>query len=245
MSEAMHASIVQAMCCVMAGVEAIRKSGWNEHGKYKFASTDDVYAAVIRLMAENGLVCIPLEDMCEVKRFEVPLKENRNLVRDKDGNIVMTQSQWVHARYSFLWATSEATWRHPDNNRTLYIQVNGPQTFQAIESFLVKQHLRGVFKLPTGDMDLDASAQEDVVDESLPSREPAKRKSSSGAKKDGTTETFNEIRKSIGNAHSLDMLKQVPILFKDEWASMPDRWNVVLNEEYDDRMETLAAKESA
>jgi hypothetical protein len=245
MSEPMHPSIVQAMAAVMAGIEAVKKSGWNDHGKYKFATTDDVYAATIRLMADNLLVCLPMEEMCKVKRFDAPLKEKGSVVRDKDGNVVMTQVQWVHARYSFLWSTPQGTWTHPKAKRTIFIQVSGPQTFAAIESYLQKQYLRGVFKLPTGDMDLDASAQDDTEDTFAPVDLAAKRKSSSSAKKDGTTERFNEIKNAIAAANSIDMLRQVSILFMREWAEMPIGWNRLLNDDYQAKEEALAARESA
>lgn len=62
MTETIHASIVQAICKVQSGMEAVKKSQRNAHGGYMFASTDDIYAEVCRRMADAQLVIIPLEE---------------------------------------------------------------------------------------------------------------------------------------------------------------------------------------
>src|SRR5262245_7457403 len=112
-------SIVKAISRIQVSVEAIGKSQRNNHGGYQFASTDDIYAGVTRKMGEVGLVIVPLETKHEIVKVE------------KDGKTV----QWLHACFSFVLATEDATWEHPSCRRSLYIQVTGPQTHQAAQSY--------------------------------------------------------------------------------------------------------------
>ena len=158
-------SIVQAICQIMVTVEAVKKSQRNQHGGYNFASTDDIYAAVTRKMGEVGLVLLSLEDRCEIKRIE------------KDGKT----AQWAHMEFSFILATTRDTWTDARAKRTLYIQVTGPQTFQAAQSYVEKAYLRSLLKLPTGDMDLDSMPQADNEDDQIALVGGKKRKSSAEA----------------------------------------------------------------
>lgn len=133
--------IVKAVCAVQATLEAVKKSQNNQHGGYKFASTDDIYAAVTQKMGQVGLVCLPLEEEAKIERHQ-----------NKDGKDV----PWLRVVYNFVLATEEASWLDERNRRTLLIQITGPQTFQAALSYCEKSYLRALFKIPTGDMDLDA-----------------------------------------------------------------------------------------
>ena len=45
-------SIVKAVCAVQTTVDAVKKSQENKHGGYKFASTDDIYAATSQKMGK-------------------------------------------------------------------------------------------------------------------------------------------------------------------------------------------------
>ncbi len=233
MTDQIHGSIVQAICQVQSGLGAVKKSQKNFHGNYMFASTDDIYAEVCRRMAESGLVVLPLEEDAEIVRIEKT---------DKDGKPV-TQ-QWAHMVFSFVLATSEATWTDKRSKRTLYIQVTGPQTFQAAQSYAEKAYLRSLFKIPTGDMDLDSLAQGDTEESQSALNGKAKRKSSYGAKKDGaTTELFNEIRREIAASINADHLKHLRgEVYAEDWATMPVKWVELLDHEYEDRMDTFNAE---
>jgi len=214
------ASIVRAICQVQVTVEAVKKSQRNQHGGYHFASTDDIYAATTRKMGEVGLVPLALEERAEIKRVE------------KDGKTV----QWMHAEYSFVLATETDTWTHPNLKRTLYIQVTGPQTFQAAQSYVEKAFLRSLFKLPTGDMDLDSMPQAETEEDQNDLLAPRKRKSSSAAKKDGTDVVFNELRGAISGADGPADLAMIRRNNNNVWEQMPPRWRQILDAEYEDRM---------
>lgn len=218
------ASIVKAICQIKASLEAVKKTQRNQHGQYMFASTDDIYAALARKMGEVGLTLLALEDTAEVVRIE------------KDGKT----AQWLRCVFQFVIATETDTWSDPRARRTLYIQITGPQTFQAAQSYAEKAYLRSLFKLPTGDMDLDAMPQAETEEGQLAlAGQGGKRKSSSAAKKDGTADKFNEIRKAIADAPNADVLSQIPDLYADEIGTLPRAWVEIYEHEYEDRMEAL------
>lgn len=220
MTEQIHASIVKAICKVQLHIDAVKKSQKNVHGGYMFASTDDIYAEIMRRMADAGLVVMSLEEEAEIQRLE------------RDGKVV----QWAKMVFGFILATEEATWEDRRSKRTLYIQVTGPQTFQAAQSYAEKAYLRALFKIPTGDMDLDSIAHGDTEEDQAALNGKTKRKSSYSAKKDGvTTETFNEIRGHITSAYGdRTRLMEIKTLYAAEWQVMPSKWAQILDDEYED-----------
>ena len=226
----MPPSIVKAVCRVQATMGAVAKSTKNAHGGYMFSSADDIYAAVTRKLGEVGLMIMPLEELAETVRIE------------KDGKT----SQWLKAVFSFVLATEDATWHDPRSKRTLFIQVTGPQTFQAAQSYVEKAYLRSLFKIPTGDLDLDSMPQADTEEDQLAlAGNGSKRKSSSAAKKDGTDQLFNEINRHIEGAGDAEGLTFVRSTYADEWAKMPAKWSELLDHAYADRMESFGVVEAA
>ena len=221
MTEQIPSSIVQAICKIKANMAAVSKENDNRHGGYKYTSADDIYAALSRKMGDAGLLVLVQEDFCEIKRFE-----------GKDGKPV----QWAHMVFSFILATPEATWTDAKACRTLYIQVTGAQTFQAAQSYVEKAYLRSLFKIPTGDLDLDSLPQAANEDDMAKLTQPRKPKSSAQAKRDGTNETFNDIVRNIQSAATVEILEQIPVLFADEVATLPQRWHDLYEGEYETRM---------
>ncbi len=213
-------SIVQALCQIMVTVDAVKKSQRNQHGGYNFASTDDIYAAVTRKMGEVGLILLSLEDRCEIKRIE------------KDGKT----AQWAHMEFSFVLATTADTWTDQRAKRTLYIQVTGPQTFQAAQSYVEKAYLRSLLKLPTGDMDLDSMPQADNEEDQNDLLAPRKRKSSAAAKRDGTDVAFNELRGAISGADSPADLALIKRNNWSMWDTLPPAWRKIVDAEFEDKM---------
>lgn len=213
-------SIVQALCQIMVTVDAVKKSQRNQHGGYNFASTDDIYAAVTRKMGEVGLILLSLEDRCEIKRIE------------KDGKT----AQWAHMEFSFVLATTADTWTDQRAKRTLYIQVTGPQTFQAAQSYVEKAYLRSLLKLPTGDMDLDSMPQADNEEDQHDLLAPRKRKSSAAAKRDGTDVAFNELRGAISGADGPADLALIKRNNWSVWDTLPPAWRKIIDAEFEDKM---------
>jgi hypothetical protein len=221
--------IVKAVCRIMASIDAVKKSQRNGHGGYNYASTDDIYAELTRKMGEVGLLVLSLEDA-------TPEIINRDT---KDGKT----SQWAKFSFSFVLATEDATWSDPRSRRTLFIQITGAQSFQAAQSYAEKSYLRSLFKIATGDMDLDGLPQGDTEEDQVAlagnGNGKAKRKSSSAAKKDGTTEQFNELRGKIAKCDDADLLVSFRAAVSDTWEAMPSRWVEILDHEYADRLSDL------
>jgi hypothetical protein len=227
---AIPASIVKAICKIHASVDAVAKSQRNAHGGYQFASTDDIYAAITRKLGEVGMIIMPLETKHEIVKIE------------KEGKTV----QWLHACFSFVLATEDATWEHPSCRRSLYIQVTGPQTHQAAQSYAEKAFLRSLFKLPTGDMDLDSMPQGDTEEDQIAlNGNGKKRKSSAEGKRDGSVKRFNEIRAAIQNAASIDHMRQIKTLYAEDWEALPRAWADTLGEDYEVKMTEMEAQEAA
>lgn len=136
------ASIVAAIAAVMSTLEAVKKSNRNQHGGYNYASTDDIYAAITKKMGELRFVMLCLEESPpEIKTLT-----------GKDGKSV----QWMRICHLFVLATEKDTWTDPRLRRTLTLPLTGPQSFQAAQSYNEKSLLRSLFKIPTGDVDLDS-----------------------------------------------------------------------------------------
>lgn len=218
-------SIVQAVCRIQASLEAVKKTARNPHGGYLYASADDVYAALTRRMGEVGLMILPLEAESEIVRIE------------KDGKTV----QWLRVVYEFVLATPDATWSDPRSKRSLFVQITGPQSHQSAASYAEKAFLRSLFKIPSGDMDLDSMPQGDSEEDQIDMARPRKAKSSSSAKKDGTDVVFNELRGAISGADGPADLANIKKQTWATWQSMPERWRQILDEEFEDKMREFEA----
>lgn len=68
---------------------------------------------------------------------------------------------------------------------------------------------------------------------------PRQRKSSSGAKKDGTADTYNEIIAHIRGACDLEFLSQISDSYAQELAELPIRWSILLSQEYEQKWRDL------
>lgn len=229
--EQIPGSIVKAISAIRASIAAVSKSQYNKHGGYKFAGTDDIYAALTRKMGEVGLAVLGLEDFCEIKRFETT---------DKDGNPKV--SQWAHFQFSFVLATADATWTDKRFCRTLYIQVTGPQTFQSAQSYAEKALYRSLFSIPTGDMDLDSMPQADNEDDQVALSNRAPRKSSAEGKRDGSVKRFNDLRDKIYKADGPADLMQMRTANAEVWNTMPRAWAETLNEDYYVKMKAFGVE---
>lgn len=227
-------SIVKAICEIKRSLEAVAKTGRNGHGGYNFSSTDDIYAALARKMGQVGLVIMPLEEKCEIVRIDKT---------DKDGKPHTVQ--WLNVEYSFVLATDEDTWADNRSKRTLFIQITGPQTFQAATSYAEKAYLRSLFKIPSGDMDLDSMPEGETMEsQHALNGNGAKRKSSSAAKKDGTDKTYEALISAIKGATNAEVLQQIPELYCDEIATLPRQWHELYQHTYEDRMDEFRAVRS-
>jgi phage recombination protein Bet len=73
----------------------------------------------------------------------------------------------------------------------------------------------------------------------------APRKSAAESKRDGTADTFNEIRKEISEAISIEMLDHVISNRDDDLATMPRKWAQLVQDDYEVKAEALKKAEAA
>jgi hypothetical protein len=128
-----------AISAVMGGIKTLGKDNTNAHQRYDFVSTDKFLAAVNPLCVQAGLVILQEEESIEIKP-------------GTDG-----KGGWLVARYGFTLAhKSGAAWG--PLHRTVMVQANGAQAFGSAQSYALKQFMRSLFQIPTGDKD-DADLQ--------------------------------------------------------------------------------------
>lgn len=208
-----HPSIVMAIANVQANMKSVAKDGRNGHGGYDFSSTDAIYASLSVKMGQAELTMITLEDEPEMKIVETT---------DKQGNI--RKQQWCKFGFQFILATPEGTWTDDRCKRSLFIQILGAQTFMAAQSYAEKSFLRSLFKIPTGDLDLDALPQDEAA---------TPRISSAKAKRDGVWEKFqNELE-------TVEEMAGVVELETRYTSKMPAKWKTPMYDALESKRQSL------
>lgn len=211
----MPPSVVIAIAQVQEHMSSVARDGRNAHGGYDFASTDAIYAALSVKMGQAGLTIVTLEDEPEIKIIEST---------DRQGN--PKKQQWCKFKFTFVLATADGTWTDDRLSRSLFIQVLGPQTFMAAQSYAEKSFLRSLFKIPTGDLDLDALPADD---------EPARRTSSASAKREGVWEKFqNEL-------DSADDMTSIVELEQRYTSKMPKKWHTPMYDALENKRQSMMA----
>jgi hypothetical protein len=145
---AMPPEIAAAIVAVKKQVRRLGADERNEHARYNYVSVDKFYSIIGPLMAEAGLALLINEAESEVRISEA------------------TDSQGKERKTPWLFASYELTFLHETGvmstlpmSRSLAMPINGPQTYGAAQSYVEKQFLRQVFKIPTGEKDADDTAQ--------------------------------------------------------------------------------------
>lgn len=234
--------IVTAIASVQNNiVGAVEQDQTNKHAGYKFASTDAIYAALMKLMAAEQLVCLPMQ-VCEPEKVEAGGKT------------------YLKFTFQFVLSTPQASWTHEWNRRSVWMAYQGPQTFQGGQSYAEKAFLKALFKLATGDLDLEVSRAQ-VVDQSEYGELPkvskvAKRvgfdaegrPTAHAARKNSVlVDRWESLSRSIPNITSvkdLDECKSEHVTRNDEgsaleWGEFPKAWAKELQETWKQRRDDL------
>ena len=140
--DGMPPAIAAAIVEVMAGVKALGSDERNTHGGYTYVSVDKFYDRIGKLMAGAGVALLIDEVSTDVKASE------------KSG------APWLFAQYELRFLHKSGALSHP-LRRSIALPINGPQTYGAAQSYIEKQFLRQVFKVPTGEKDADDTPQTD------------------------------------------------------------------------------------
>lgn len=148
-----------AICAVMGKAETLKKSDKNTYDNYNFTSVDKFFEFVNPLCAEAGLFFLHQE-------IGYDYYENKK------------QSLWVRVRFAFYVCHTSGDVCGPFP-RCVAVPMNGAQAYGSAQSYALKQFLRGLFLIPTGDKDdadLNATDKEqrEPVTRTLPSTRPFK-----------------------------------------------------------------------
>ncbi|MDH3233422.1 MAG: ERF family protein [Alphaproteobacteria bacterium] len=160
--------VAGAVNAVMSDVKRLLKSERNRQAGYKFASIDDFLAAVNPLCAEAGLII--LQDELDAR-----------LVNDGGNSF---DRSWLWTTFTFTLAHKSGAIYGP-LTRSVMVPARGAQAFGSAQSYALKQFMRSLFQIPTGD-------KEDA-DFAVPARLPvtvkrgtARRDNGKAAKKNGS-----------------------------------------------------------
>jgi hypothetical protein len=141
---AIPVEIAKAIGEIMTQIKSLPKGERNDHGHYDFASIDDFLAAVGPLCSAAGLIVYQDEDAVDLI--------------DRGGKA------WLKVTYAFrLGHVSGILYDRPAR-RTVFQAITGPQTTGSCQSYALKQYLRSMFLIPTGDRDdADYGKQQDMA----------------------------------------------------------------------------------
>jgi len=134
----MPKSIAAGIVKVMGSIKRLAKDNENKFQRYNYASIDAFLEAVGPLMAEAGIFIIPEEESTETVETE---KKN------SEGT-----TGWLRVHWSFIIGHTDGSLFGP-LHRTVMVPASGAQAFGSAMSYAVKQFMRGLFCIPTGDGD--------------------------------------------------------------------------------------------
>jgi hypothetical protein len=135
-------NIHRALIKAMSEVTKVQKSSRNVEQKYDFASIDDFLAMAGPICAANGLYTVM--DESDVAEFE------------RQGKYGVTH--WLRVRFC-LTTYHESGASLPPVYRTVEVIRTGAQSFGSAQSYALKQYLRVLLLIPTGDKDDVDSAE--------------------------------------------------------------------------------------
>jgi hypothetical protein len=145
--------IAAAIIKIEGQIKQLGSDERNPHGGYGYVSVDKFYAIVGPLMAEAGLALLINETSSEIRAGD-------------------SGKGWLFVQYELQFMHVSGV-MSPVLRRSCALPISGPQAYGAAQSYIEKQFLRQVFKIPTGDRDADDTAQNEDA--------PARRFESRGA----------------------------------------------------------------
>ncbi len=144
---AMPPKVAAAVNAVMAEVPKLEKTEKNTHGNYNFTSIDDFLEALRPLCAEHGLIIIQDEESFELKQSQ-----------NAQGKV----ATWLVMKFRFTLAHSSGeTWACRPARTIMVNAAMGAQAFGAAQSYALKQFMRALFQIATGEADVDSDSQGD------------------------------------------------------------------------------------
>jgi hypothetical protein len=149
----MPPEIAAAIIKIEGQIERLGNDEKNAHAQYSYVSIDKFYEVVGPLMAEAGLALL--------------INETSSDIRAGDSG-----KGWLFVQYELVFMHVSGV-TAPPLRRSCALPISGPQAYGAAQSYIEKQFLRQMFKIPTGDRDADDTAQNEDA--------PARRSEGRGA----------------------------------------------------------------
>lgn len=142
----MPPEIASRVLLVMRSVGPITKESKNAQGNYQYASVDAFLEMINPACAEAGLIITPIELSCDLTEFE-----------SSNDRGTKTRRQYTF-KYNFMLIAEDGTsWCNERDVRSVTVEATGAQASGAAQSYALKQYMRALFQIPTGDEDADAA----------------------------------------------------------------------------------------
>lgn len=140
-------AVSNAIAAVMADIPKLAREETNKHANYKFASIDDFLDAVRPLCAKHKLAIVQDEASFTIVQ-----------TMDKYGK----PSDWLQMGFAYTVATAGVSWGPV--MRSIMVRADmGSQAFGAAQSYSLKQFMRSLFQISTGDDESDTSEQSSIA----------------------------------------------------------------------------------
>tara|TARA_X000001388_G_C2224347_1_gene120569 strand:- start:232 stop:804 length:573 start_codon:yes stop_codon:yes gene_type:complete len=151
-------SIASAINGVMSDIRMLAKGDENKFQNYNYASIDKFLSAVNPLCAKHGLIITMDEESCKVHRDSA-------------------KSPWIHIVYRFILSHSSGeTWSYTPR-RNMFVSMAGGQSMGSAMSYTLKQFMRSLFQISTGEKDdLDGHNQNYDAQKSPPNNQDTNKK---------------------------------------------------------------------
>lgn len=148
----MPALIAKAICAIMLDIKQLEKDQENKHGGYFFAGIDAFLEMTRPLCAKHGLIIFQDEERIEVQKPEGKTSSGK----ERDAVLAID--------YSFLLIhASGATWMHPGKRSVAVAASMGSQAYGAAQSYALKEYMRSLLQISTGEPEPDQFGQVELV----------------------------------------------------------------------------------
>lgn len=190
--------IMPAIAAAMGEVQKVGKEGRNSHDGYNFASIDNFLALVNPICARHGII--------------VSMQENG--LEDFTRKGKFGENPWMRMTWEItvFHASGQSL---PPVNRTVEVLRNGAQAYGSAQSYALKQFLRSLFLIPTGDKDDADLAPTDAGEITSHTRAAPRQQEHRQPPRDAAPDPVQIAVESLRNAATLDALVSI-------WGSVRD-----------------------
>ncbi len=209
----MPPKVANAIAQVMTAVPKLARGERNSHGNYQFASVDDFLEALRPICGEHGLLIIQDEEQFSLREGE-----------STDRNGRPTKTLWLLLSFRFTLAHSSGeTWAHRPTRSIMVNASMGSQAFGAAQSYTLKQFMRSLFQVATGEKGQDADEHPPA---DLPQRNS--RKSSAALKRENVWPKLEHELSECESVVAVDRLQ------RDYQANEYATWNQTFRDQADE-----------